>query len=37
MSRSTNSEMLNRALTNKEIVSQGFISMAEYYLQVCEN
>ena len=29
--------MLNRALTNKEMVSQGFISMTDYYLQVCEN
>ena len=30
-------KMLNRALTNKEIASQGFISMTDYYLQVCEN
>ena len=29
--------MLNKALTDKEIVSQGFISMTDYYLQVCEN
>ena len=30
-------KMLNRALTNKEIARQGFISMTDYYLQVCEN
>ena len=30
-------KMLNRALTNKEIASQGFILMTDYYLQVCEN
>ena len=30
-------KMLNRVLMNKEIVSQGFISMTDYYLQVGGN
>lgn len=29
--------MLNSVLTNKEIVNLGFISMADYYLKICEN
>jgi hypothetical protein len=29
--------MLNSVLTKKEIASLGLISMADYYLQVCEN
>jgi len=29
--------MLNAILTNKEIARQGYISMASYYEQVCEN
>lgn len=29
--------MLNSVLTNKVIVSLGFISMADYYLKICEN
>lgn len=30
-------EVLNRALTNKEIANLGYISLTGYYLQVCEN
>ena len=29
--------MLNSVLTNKEIVSLGYMSMADYYLKICEN
>ncbi|MDF2821893.1 MAG: ltrA [Clostridiales bacterium] len=29
--------MLNSVLTNKEIVNLGYISMADYYMKVCEN
>jgi group II intron reverse transcriptase/maturase len=29
--------MLNSVLTNKEIVSRGFISMTDYYLKICKN
>lgn len=29
--------VLNRALTNKEIAKLGYMSLAGYYLQVCEN
>ena len=29
--------MLNAVLTNKEIARQGYITMADYYEQVCEN
>ena len=29
--------MLNQILTNKEIARQGYISLASYYEQVCEN
>ena len=29
--------MLNSVLTNKEIVSLGYMSMADYYLRICEN
>jgi hypothetical protein len=29
--------MLNNVLTNKEIVSLGFMTMADYYLKVCVN
>ena len=29
--------MLNSVLTNKGIVNLGFISMADYYLKICEN
>lgn len=29
--------MLNSVLTNKEIVNLGYISMADYYLKICEN
>lgn len=29
--------VLNRALTNKEIAELGYMSLAGYYLQVCEN
>lgn len=29
--------MLNSVLTNKEIVSLGFIFMTDYYLKICEN
>jgi group II intron reverse transcriptase/maturase len=29
--------MLNRALTNKEIASLGYMSMTRYYLKICEN
>ena len=29
--------VLNRVLTKKEIASRGYISMTDYYLQVCEN
>jgi len=29
--------MLNCVLTNKEIANLGFISMADYYLRICEN
>lgn len=29
--------MLNSVLTNKIIVSYGYISMADYYLKICEN
>ena len=30
-------EVLNQALTNKEIANLGYISLTGYYLQVCEN
>jgi len=29
--------MLNSVLTNKEIASLGYMSMADYYLKICEN
>ena len=29
--------MLNSVLTNKEIASLGYMSMADYYLRICEN
>jgi len=29
--------MLNSVLTNKEIVSLGYMSMTDYYLKICEN
>lgn len=29
--------MLNSVLTNKEIISLGYMSMADYYLKICEN
>ena len=29
--------MLNSVLTNKEIVSLGYMAMADYYLKICEN
>lgn len=29
--------MLNCVLTNKEIANLGYISMADYYLKICEN
>ncbi len=29
--------MLNSVLTNKEIANLGYISMADYYLKICEN
>ena len=29
--------MLNSVLTNKEIADMGYMSMTDYYLQVCEN
>ena len=29
--------MLNSMLTNKEIASLGYMSMADYYLKICEN
>ena len=29
--------MLNSVLTKQEIASLGYISMADYYLKVCEN
>jgi hypothetical protein len=29
--------MLNSVLTNKEIANLGYMSLAGYYLQVCEN
>ena len=30
-------KMLNSVLTNKEIVSLGYMSMTDYYLKMCEN
>lgn len=29
--------MLNSVITNKTIVSQGYMSMTDYYLKICEN
>ena len=29
--------MLNQILTKKEIVRQGYITLTDYYEQVCEN
>jgi len=29
--------MLNQILSDKEIASQGYMSMTSYYLQICEN
>jgi group II intron reverse transcriptase/maturase len=35
--RTAHSPILKRSLQNKTIASLGFISMADYYLKVCEN
>lgn len=35
--RITNSPILSRSLTNKTIASLGYMTLADYYLKVCEN